>query len=49
MAIAVASAAHIVTFDSAYGDHQASNTVYVAVKAELPIGQATTGAVSSTN
>ena len=44
-----ASAAHIVTFDNAYGDHQASNTVYVAVKAELPIGQATTGAVSSTN
>jgi hypothetical protein len=25
-----------VTFDSLRGDHDASNTVYVAVKAELP-------------
>jgi spermidine synthase len=27
---------HVVTFDNLRGDHDASNTVYVAVKAELP-------------
>jgi spermidine synthase len=27
------SAAHVVTFDNSFGDHDASNTVYVAVKA----------------
>ena len=27
---------HVVTFDNLRGDHEASNTVYVAVKAELP-------------
>jgi spermidine synthase len=31
------SRAHVVTFDSLQGDHDASNTVYVAVKADLPI------------
>jgi spermidine synthase len=28
------SAAHVVTFDNSFGDHDASNTVYVAVKAD---------------
>ena len=27
------SAAHVVTFDNAFGEHEASNTVYVGVKA----------------
>lgn len=35
------SAAHVVTFDNSYGDHDASNTVYVGVKAALPIQEAT--------
>ena len=30
-------ASHVVTFDNLRGDHDASNTVYVAVKADLPI------------
>jgi spermidine synthase len=30
------STSHVVTFDNWQGDHNASNTVYVAVKAELP-------------
>lgn len=30
------STSHVVTFDNLRGDHDASNTVYVAVKAELP-------------
>ena len=30
------SAAHVVTFDNTSGDHDASNTVYVGVKAGLP-------------
>ncbi len=30
------SAAHVVTFDNAQGDHDATNTVYVAVTADLP-------------
>ena len=30
------SDAHVVTFDNWRGDHDASNTVYVAVKADLP-------------
>ena len=34
------SAAHVVTFDNAFGEHDASNTVYVAVKADLPIPKA---------
>ena len=33
------SAAHVVTFDSLRGDGDASNTVYVAVKADLPAGK----------
>ncbi|MDB5640576.1 MAG: hypothetical protein JWP51_5484 [Bradyrhizobium sp.] len=41
------SAAHVVTFDNAFGDHDASNTVYVAVKASLPIQKAITEAVPS--
>jgi hypothetical protein len=28
---------HVVTFDNWRGDHDASNTVYVAVKAEVPL------------
>jgi len=31
-----ASTSHVVTFDNLRGDHDASNTVYVAMKAELP-------------
>jgi spermidine synthase len=30
------SDAHVVTFDNSFGDHDASNTVYVGVKAGLP-------------
>jgi spermidine synthase len=33
--------AHVVTFDNSFGDHAASNTVYVGVKAGLPIPGAT--------
>ena len=33
------SAAHVVTFDNLLGDGDASNTVYVGVKADLPIGK----------
>src|SRR5580704_16843118 len=43
------SAAHVVTFDNASGQHDASNTVYVAVKAALPIGKGTIETVPSTN
>ena len=32
------SATHVVTFDNSFGEHDASNTVYVAVKADLPDG-----------
>jgi spermidine synthase len=35
------SAAHVVTFDNAFGDHDASNTVYVGVKAALPVRKVT--------
>ena len=38
------SDAHVVTFDNWRGEHEASNTVYVAVKADLPVGKATPGA-----
>jgi hypothetical protein len=31
---------HVVTFDNLRGDHDASNTVYVAVKADLPAPRA---------
>ena len=34
------SAAHVVTFDNLRGDHDASNTVYIGVKVDLPIPQA---------
>jgi spermidine synthase len=34
------STAHVVTFDSLRGDHDASNTVYIGVKADLPIATA---------
>jgi spermidine synthase len=36
------SAAHVVTFDNLRGDHAASNTVYVGVKADLPVQKAAT-------
>jgi hypothetical protein len=42
------SAAHVVTFDDAYGDRGASNTVYVGVKAELPKPEATIKAAPAT-
>jgi len=37
------SAAHVVTFENARGDQDASNTAYIAVKAEL-LGKATSKA-----
>jgi spermidine synthase len=43
------SVAHVVTFDNALGEHDASNTVYIGVKADLPIRKATGEAVPSTN
>jgi spermidine synthase len=41
------SAAHVVTFDNAFGHRDASNTVYIAVKASLPVQKAMTEAVPS--
>jgi spermidine synthase len=41
------SASHVVTFDNSQGDHDASNTVYVAVKADLPIEKAINKAAPS--
>jgi spermidine synthase len=46
-AVFATSAAHVVSFDNARGDREASNTVYVGVKASLPIQQASTGAAPS--
>jgi spermidine synthase len=43
------STAHVVTFDNASGQHEASNTVYVAVKAVPPIDKATAKTEPSTN
>ena len=37
--------AHVVPFDNAYGDPDARNTVYVAVKPDLPIREAIAGAI----
>ena len=34
------SATHVLGFDNAFGEHNASNTVYVAVKADLPVSKA---------
>jgi spermidine synthase len=34
------SAAHVVTFDNAFGDHDASNTVYIGIKADPPMQKA---------
>jgi spermidine synthase len=49
LAGAFASAeAHVVTFDDAYGDRGATNTVYVGVKAGLPVAEATIGAAPAT-
>jgi spermidine synthase len=41
------SAAHVVTFDNAFGEHTASNTVYVGVKADLPVRKAAIEAAPS--
>ena len=41
--------AHVVTFDDAYGERGASNTVYVGVKADLPFPKANPAAAPSTN
>jgi hypothetical protein len=35
--VCATSAAHVVTFGNLQGDGDASNTVYVAVKAGLPV------------
>ncbi len=43
------SDAHVVTFDDASGNHQASNTVYIGVKADLPMRKAIIETVPSTN
>jgi len=40
---------HVVTFEDWRGDHEASNTVYVAVKADLPGPEATIEAAPATN
>jgi hypothetical protein len=37
------SAAQVVTFDNSFGDHDATNTVYVATRADPPIGKAIAG------
>jgi spermidine synthase len=41
------SAAHVVTFDNSQGDHDASNTVYVGIMADLPIQKAANDATPS--
>ena len=41
------TATHVLTFDNWRGDHDASNTVYVGVTAELPIGKPTLEALPS--
>ncbi len=41
------SAAHVVTFDNSQGDHTASNTVYIGVKADLPVQKANAAAAPS--
>jgi spermidine synthase len=43
------STSHVVTFDNLRGDHDASNTVYVAVKADLPNPGAAVEATSATD
>jgi spermidine synthase len=42
-------ASHVVTFDNLGGDGDASNTVYVAVKADLPAPEATSETAPATN
>jgi hypothetical protein len=42
-------ASHVVTFDNLRGDHDVSNTVYVAVKAYLPSPGAVAEATSATD
>jgi spermidine synthase len=42
-------ASHVVTFDNLRGDHDVSNTVYVAVKADLPSPGAVAEATSATD
>jgi spermidine synthase len=41
------SAAHVVSFDNASGQGQASNTIYIGIKADLPIRQAAIEAAPS--
>jgi hypothetical protein len=41
------SATHVVTFDNLRGDHDASNTVYIGVKADLPMPKAAIEAAPS--
>jgi hypothetical protein len=43
------TASHVVTFDNLQGDHDASNTVYVSVKADLPDQRPITDAAPATN
>jgi spermidine synthase len=47
--IFASSDSHVVTFDDWRGDHDASNTVYVGVKADLPIGKANPDTASTSN
>ena len=41
------STTHVVTFDNLHGDHDASNTVYIGVEADLPMPKATPEAAPS--
>ena len=43
------SAAHVVTFENWQGDHDASNTVYLGTKADLPTAKAMAGAKPSSD
>jgi len=43
------SDSHVVTFDNSFGDHTASNTIYIGVRADVPIRKATVEAAPSTN
>ena len=43
------SASHVVTFDNLQGHHDASNTVYVGITADLPIEKANVAAMPSPN
>ena len=43
------SEARVVTFDNSFGDHEASNTIYIGVKAALPARNATDAPAPASN